>query len=166
MPAAFALRHCAGLATQCRKRSLSTKTVDANGAECYFDFMATWAPSIEKLQPARRPEALTEVGALLERMVTAYSPATVAGILAVDKSAVSHWLNQKRAISPPMRSRIIEAHDVLSRVHQVFNSTLAARWLIGHEPLLGGARPIDVLGQRGATPVIDALDAIASGGYA
>ncbi len=126
---------------------------------------ATWAPTIEHLQPAKRPDALTEVRPLLERMVTAYSPATAAGILGVDKSAVSHWLSGKRTISSPMRARIIEAHDILSRVHQVFNPTLAARWLVGHEPFLGGARPIDVLGLRGATPVIDALDAIACGGY-
>lgn len=126
----------------------------------------TWAPTIERMEPAKDANAITEVRSLLERMVLAYSPATVAGILAVDKSAVSHWLRGKRAISPPMRVRVIEAHDVLSRVHQVFNPTLAARWLVGHEPFLGGARPIDVLGQRGATPVIDALDAIASGGYA
>ncbi len=126
----------------------------------------SWAPTIEQLRPAKDAEALTEVRTLLARMVMAYSPATVAGILAVDKSAVSHWLNGKRSISPAMRVRVIEAHDVLSRVHQVFNATLAARWLVGHEPFLGGGRPIDVLGQRGATPVIDALDAIASGGYA
>lgn len=128
--------------------------------------MMSWAPAIEHLQPAREPDALVEVRTLLTRMATAYSPATVAGILGVDKSAVSLWLNGKRQISPPMRTRIIEAHDVLSRVHQVFNPALAARWLVGHEPMLGGARPIDVLGQRGATPVIDALDAIAAGGFA
>jgi plasmid maintenance system antidote protein VapI len=38
-----------------------------------------------------------------------FPPATVAGILGVDKSAVSHWLNGKRAISPPMRVRVAVA---------------------------------------------------------
>jgi plasmid maintenance system antidote protein VapI len=76
-----------------------------------------WAPTVEQLEPAKDANALTEVRSLLERMVMAYSPATVAGILGVDKSAVSHWLNGKRAISPPMRVRVIEAHDLLSRVH-------------------------------------------------
>jgi uncharacterized protein (DUF2384 family) len=126
----------------------------------------TWAPTIESLEPAANPSALMEVGPLLTRMVTAYGQSNVAGLLGVDKSTVSHWVQGKRKISPAMRGRILEVHDVLSRVHQVFNATLAVRWLTGHEPFLGGARPIDVLGLRGATPVIDALDAIASGGYA
>ncbi|MGH7736916.1 MAG: antitoxin Xre/MbcA/ParS toxin-binding domain-containing protein [Candidatus Tyrphobacter sp.] len=64
-----------------------------------------------------------------------------------------------------MRPRVLAAYEVLARAHQVFNPTLAARWLVGHEPLLGGARPLDVLAHRGAGPVIDALDAIAAGVY-
>ena len=125
-----------------------------------------WAPAVERLEPAGDASALIDVRPLLERMITAYSPATVARLLAVDKSTISHWGRGKREISPAMRSRILEMHDVLSRVHQVFNPILAARWLVGHEPFLGGARPLDVLGLHGAAPVIDALDAIASGGYA
>jgi len=125
-----------------------------------------WAPTIDHLEPAREAEALADVHPLLARMVAAYTPATVAGLLGVDKSAVSLWLAGRRKISPPMRGRILEVHDVLSRVHQVFNPTLAARWLLGHEPRLGGARPVDVLAQRGASPVIDALEGIAAGGFA
>jgi Protein of unknown function (DUF2384) len=125
-----------------------------------------WTPTIDQIEPARNAQALMDVQPLLVRMATAYSPSTVAGLLGVDKSAVSLWLSARRKISPQMRARVLEVHDVLSRVHQVFNPTLAARWLLGHEPLLGGARPIDVLGQRGATPIIDALDAIAAGGFA
>lgn len=125
-----------------------------------------WAPAVENLAPAREPRALIEVRTLLDRLVTAYPPATVAGILGVDKSAVTLWVKNRREISPQMRLRIIETHDVLSRVHQVFSADLAARWLVGHEPLLGGARPLDVLGQHGASPVIDALDAIVAGGSA
>jgi uncharacterized protein (DUF2384 family) len=127
---------------------------------------ATWAPEIETLAPAARADVLVDVTPLLSRMVDAYSQATVAKLLGVDRSLIARWIRKSRDISAAMRSRILETHDVLTRVHQVFNPTLAARWLIGHEPLLGGARPIDVLGIRGAAPVIDALDAIASGGFA
>ena len=128
--------------------------------------LSAWVPTIDRIDPASDASALADVRPLLERMTTVYSPATVAGLLGVDKSAVSLWLRGRRSISPPMRARIIEVHDVLSRVHQVFTPALAARWLFGHEPLLGGARPIDALGQRGAAPIIDALDAIAAGGFA
>ncbi len=39
-------------------------------------------------------------------------------------------------------------------------------WLVGNEPYLDNARPIDVLVSRGSGPLIDALEAIDSGGYA
>jgi uncharacterized protein (DUF2384 family) len=126
----------------------------------------TWSPETEYLAAAANPAALTDVVPLLKRIVEAYQQAAIARLLGVDRSTVNHWVQGEREISPVMRGRILEVHDVLTRVHQVFNPTLAARWLIGHEPLLGGARPIDVMGMRGAAPVIDALDAISSGGYA
>jgi uncharacterized protein (DUF2384 family) len=126
----------------------------------------TWSPMIEQLDPAAKPEVLLDVAPLLARLVEAYPQAVVARLLGVDRSLITRWVKNEREISPAMRSRILEVHDVLTRVHQVFDPTLAARWLVGHEPLLGGARPIDVMGIRGAAQVIDALDAIASGGYA
>lgn len=126
---------------------------------------AAWTPTLQQLAPAQEPDALTDMQALLRRMVDAYSPASVANILGVNRSTVTLWLKRRRSISPVMQPRVLAAYDVLARAHQVFNPTLAARWLIGHEPLLGGARPLDVLAQRGAGPVIDALDAIAAGVY-
>jgi uncharacterized protein (DUF2384 family) len=126
----------------------------------------TWSPMIEQLDPAAKPEVLLDVAPLLARLVEAYPQAVVARLLGVDRSLITRWVKNEREISPVMRSRILEVHDVLTRVHQVFNPTLAARWLVGHEPLLGGARPIDVMGIRGAAQVIDALGAIAAGAYA
>lgn len=109
---------------------------------------------------------LTDIRPLLTWMIDAYRQATIATLLGVDRSYVSHLVRGDRDASAVMRTRILEAHDVLTRVHRVFNPPLAARWLIGHEPLLGGARPIDVMGMHGAAPVIDALDAISAGGFA
>ena len=128
--------------------------------------MTGWSPLIHSLEPAKDGDALADVAPLLSRLVAAYGQVPVAGLLGVDKSAVHHWLSGRRSIGAAMRSRVLEVHDVLSRAHQVFTPILASRWLTAHEPLLGGARPIDVLAQRGAAPVIDALDAIAAGGYA
>ena len=45
-------------------------------------------------------------------------------------------------------------------------AAVAAMWLVGSEPLLGGARPIDVLAQQGASPVIRAIDGISQGAFA
>lgn len=126
-----------------------------------------WTPTIERLEPAANPAAIADVLPLLRRLVDAYQQSVVAEMLGVDDSTVSRWLKQERNIGQSsMRGRILELHDVVSRVHQVFNPTLAARWLTGREPFLGNARPIDVLAIRGAAPVIDSLDAISAGGFA
>jgi uncharacterized protein (DUF2384 family) len=127
---------------------------------------ASWTPTIERLEPAANPNAISDVLPLLRRLVDAYQQSVIAEMLGVDDSTVSRWLKQERSIGQSaMRGRILELHDVVSRAHQVFNPTLAARWLTGHEPFLGNARPIDVLALRGAAPVIDALDAISAGGF-
>ena len=54
----------------------------------------------------------------------------------------------------------------LTRALQIFAPQVATQWLVGHEPFLNEARPIDVLARRGAAPLIGALDAIAAGAYA
>jgi uncharacterized protein (DUF2384 family) len=49
---------------------------------------------------------------------------------------------------------------------RVYPANAAALWLVGSEPLLGGARPIDVVVTEGAAPVIRAIDGIAQGAFA
>jgi len=65
-----------------------------------------------------------------------------------------------------MARRIVDLHDVLTRILRVYSREAAAMWLVGSEPLLGGARPIDVLATEGAAPVIRTIDGIAAGAYA
>jgi uncharacterized protein (DUF2384 family) len=65
-----------------------------------------------------------------------------------------------------MGRRIVDLHDVLTRILRVYHRDAAALWLVGCEPLLGGARPVDVLIMEGAAPVIRTIDAIAEGAYA
>jgi uncharacterized protein (DUF2384 family) len=65
-----------------------------------------------------------------------------------------------------MGRRIVDLHDVLTRILRVYSREAAAMWLVGSEPLLGGARPIDVLAMEGAGPVVRAIDGIAEGAYA
>jgi uncharacterized protein (DUF2384 family) len=65
-----------------------------------------------------------------------------------------------------MGRRIVDLHDILTRILRVYNRETAAMWLVGSEPLLGGARPIDVLAMEGAAPVVRAIDGIAAGAYA
>ncbi len=69
-------------------------------------------------------------------------------------------------IGSEMGRRIVDLNDILTRVLRVYGREAAAMWLVGSEPLLGGARPIDVLVTEGAAPVIRAIDGIAEGAYA
>lgn len=62
--------------------------------------------------------------------------------------------------------RIVDLHDILNRIIRIYHPDAASMWLAGSEPLLGGARPIDVLVLEGAAPVIRAIDAIAQGAFA
>ena len=55
---------------------------------------------------------------------------------------------------------------VISRALHEFEPELALMWLLGSEPLLGGARPLDVLALQGSAPVLRALDGIVQGAYA
>lgn len=69
-------------------------------------------------------------------------------------------------ISSEMSHRVLDVHAVLVRALQVFAPEVAMQWLVGHEPFLNDARPIDVLSVRGAGPLMEALDSIAAGAYA
>ena len=65
-----------------------------------------------------------------------------------------------------MGRRFVDLHDILTRILRLYGREAAAMWLTGAEPLLGGARPIDVLVTAGAAPVIRAIDGIAQDAYA
>jgi uncharacterized protein (DUF2384 family) len=65
-----------------------------------------------------------------------------------------------------MGRRIVDLHDILTRILRVYEREAAAHWLLGSEPLLGGARPMDVLVIEGAAPVIRAIDGVMQGAYA
>jgi uncharacterized protein (DUF2384 family) len=102
----------------------------------------------------------------LARVVEALGTNAAARLLDADRAQVSRWTSGKEAIGTEMGRRIVDLHDVLTRILRVYNREAAAMWLVGSEPLLGGARPIDVLAMEGAGPVVRAIDGIAEGAYA
>jgi len=120
---------------------------------------------IDPFAAPKDPRALADVQPLLARLVAAYGHNPIARLLDVDAAMVTRW-NRGAKISPAMTQRILDLHAVLARALQVFAPETATQWLVGHEPFLNEARPIDVLAVRGAAPLIEALDAIASGAYA
>jgi uncharacterized protein (DUF2384 family) len=109
---------------------------------------------------------LADVAPLLARVVAALGSNAAARLLGADRAQVSRWMSGKEAIGAEMGRRIVDLHDILTRILRVYGREAAAMWLVGSEPLLGGARPIDVLVTEGAAPVIRAIDGIAQGAYA
>ena len=126
----------------------------------------SWTITLDRVSVPRRPEALRDARPLLARLGEAFGQRALGRFLGVGSGTVSNWLSGKRAMNAEMTKRVLDLHDVMSRALQLYDARVAVDWLIGTDPYLGGARPIDVLVLRGAGPVIEALEAHASFGYA
>jgi uncharacterized protein (DUF2384 family) len=125
-----------------------------------------WEPVTEKLVLLKTAGTLADVSPLLERIVEALGTNAAARLLGADRAQVSRWGSGTESISAEMGRRIVDLHDILTRILRLYGSEAASMWLVGSEPLLGGARPIDVLVTEGAAPVIRAIDGIAAGAFA
>lgn len=125
-----------------------------------------WIPTAKSVVLRQSAGALADVTPLLARVIEALGTNAAARLLGADRAQVSRWNAGMEPISSEMGRRIVDLHDVLTRILRVYPSEAAALWLVGSEPLLGGARPIDVLVLEGAAPVIRAIDGIAEGAYA
>jgi len=125
-----------------------------------------WAPVAGSI--ALRPAAgsLADVRPLLARVIDALGTNAAARLLGVDRAQVSRWSSGAAPVRAEMGRRIVDLHDILTRILRVYEPEAAAQWLVGSEPLLGGARPMDVLVIEGAAPVIRAIDGVMQGAYA
>jgi uncharacterized protein (DUF2384 family) len=128
--------------------------------------MASWSLPVLQIDPPKNPGALTDVVPLLERLVAAFGTRALARLLDVKAGTVTNWTSRRRNISHDLAKRIMNLHDVVTRALQVYQPRTAMDWLVGNEPFLDYARPIDVLVARGSGPLIEALEGIDSGGYA
>ncbi len=128
--------------------------------------MPVWTVPLLEIDPPKHPEALTDLVPLLDRLIRAFGTRRLALLLDVKAGSVTNWAARRRNLNPESRQRIMDLHDVLTRALQVFQPRTAVDWLVGNEPLLDHARPIDVLVARGSAPLIEALKNIESGGYA
>jgi uncharacterized protein (DUF2384 family) len=128
--------------------------------------MTIWALPVLEIAPPKNPHALSDVLPLLVRLDAAFGTRRIAKLLDVGSGTVANWKSGRHAISPEYARRVIELHDVLVRALQAFQPRTAMDWLVGNEPFLDGARPIDVLVTRGAAPLIEALASIEATGYA
>jgi uncharacterized protein (DUF2384 family) len=125
-----------------------------------------WVPTAKAVVLRQSADALADVTPLLGRVIEALGTNAAARLLGADRAQVSRWNAGIESIGSEMGRRIVDLHDVLTRILRVYGREAAALWLVGSEPLLGGARPIDVLVLEGAAAVIRAIDGIAEGAYA
>ena len=125
-----------------------------------------WIPTAKAVILRQSADALADVTPLLARVIEALGTNAAARLLGADRAQVSRWSAGTESIGSEMGRRIVDLHDVLTRILRVYGREAAAMWLVGSEPLLGGARPIDILVLEGAAPVIRAIDGIAEGAYA
>lgn len=125
-----------------------------------------WSAPLLEIAPPRKAEALVDVLPLLRRLDAAFGPRALARLLGVGPSTITNWKRKRHAISNTYAVRVIDLHDVMVRALRLYRPAVAMDWLVGHEPFLNGARPIDVLVTRGSAPLIDALRAQEAGAYA
>ncbi len=125
-----------------------------------------WKPILGTITLLASADTLADVRPLLARIIDALGTNAAARLLGADRAQVSRWRARAELVSAEMGGRIVDLHDVLTRILRAHNRDAAAMWLVGSEPLLGGARPIDVLAMEGAAPVIRAIDGIMQGAYA
>ena len=67
---------------------------------------------------------------------------------------------------PDASAKLVDLDHVMALAAQTWHPAVVMDWLTTGNGFLEGARPIDVLLQRGSSEVIDALEASLSGAYA
>ncbi|MEO6990335.1 MAG: hypothetical protein ABI346_03785 [Candidatus Baltobacteraceae bacterium] len=111
-------------------------------------------------------EAFRDVRPTLARLRAAFGLRTLAALLDTDPGNLSRSLAGKRRLPPEIARRAIDLDHVLTRAAQIFQPPVVLDWLLGGDPFLNGARPVDVLATHGAGPLLEALDGAAAGAYA
>lgn len=118
-------------------------------------------------RPARRAPSLgAEVRRRLEWLISVLGSNQVADLLAVSRSQPSRWRRGAEGLAARNQRAVLDLDYVIVRLHQLWVPEVAAIWLQSANAHLGGAIPLDVIRQRGAAAVIQAIDAEAEGAYA
>jgi uncharacterized protein (DUF2384 family) len=90
----------------------------------------------------------------------------LATTLGVSPSQPSRWKSGQEIPSPEVAAKLLDLDHVMAFAVQTWHPAIVMDWLTTGNGFLDGARPVDVLLQRGSAEVIDALKATLSGAYA
>lgn len=120
----------------------------------------------ETLAQLRGSWSLVGPAVRIEMVIAALGTAEAAArLLGVSKSQPSRWRTGEERPSPDVERMLLDLDHVIGRAHLIFTPEVTMDWLTGSNSYLDGARPIDVLKQRGSTDVVEALDAAMQDAY-
>ena len=75
-----------------------------------------WMPVVRKVALRPAAETLADVAPLLTRVLEALGTNAAARLLGADRAQVSRWSAGTEAVGQEMGRRIIDLHDVLTRI--------------------------------------------------
>src|SRR5579875_1399374 len=93
-----------------------------------------WKPVAGTIALLASADTLADVRPLLKRIVDAVGTNAAARLLGADRAQVSRWGTGTESIGAEMGRRIVDLHDVLTRILRAYNREAAAIWLVGSEP--------------------------------
>lgn len=128
--------------------------------------MASWTIPLLRIEPPKTPMALADLVPLLERLVSAFGTSPITGLLDVDENIVEALTSRRQNTGRDLANRGMGLHEVMTRQLQIYQARKAMDWLVGNDPYLNYARQSDVLVSQGSAPLLEALEAIDSGGFA
>jgi hypothetical protein len=89
-----------------------------------------WIPTAKVVILRQSADALADVSPLLARVVEALGTNAAARMLGADRAQVSRWTAGTESIGSEMGRRIVDLHDVLTRILRVYGREAAAMWLV------------------------------------
>ena len=89
-----------------------------------------------------------------------------AAVLGVSESQPSRWRKALEVPSSQVAPMLVDLDHIIARLQLIWDEDVIGDWLEGANAFLDGARPIDVLRVNGSGPVLEAIEAEASGAYA
>lgn len=101
-----------------------------------------------------------------EQIVSVLGNKRAARMLSVSESQPSRWRNAQEVPGPQVAPALVDLDHIIARLQLLWDTDVIGDWLEGSNAFLEGARPIDVLLVHGSVPVLEAIEAEASGAYA
>ncbi|MES1193879.1 MAG: hypothetical protein ABUM26_06100 [Solirubrobacterales bacterium] len=108
-------------------------------------------------RPAERAQFLIDTIGGVEKL---------AKILGVSPGQPARWKSGQETPGPDIAAKFLDLDHVIALAVQTWHPAVVMDWMTTGNGFLEGARPIDVLLQRGAAEVIDALQVSVKGAYA